>query len=211
MTDPLEVTPQGQTTRRVCSICGRCRSLLDFMPSKPRKPIRTISHVCRDCRTAASKSYREQHRERLLEQQREWNACNAERLKSYRAARYQANREEICARERERYARVAAADPEKYRAKFHQRRAQIQSNGGTYTSEEWHILCSRYGNICLRCYAKTKLTVDHIVPVSRGGSNSIENLQPLCRFCNATKSDKIINYRKHHDYLNGYDQEEKAL
>ena len=34
------------------------------------------------------------------------------------------------------------------------------------------------------------MTVDHIVPKSRGGLNHIDNYQPLCRWCNAIKSDK---------------------
>ena len=204
MADSLSSTPHENAVRLVCVACGQCGSLSDFMPRNPRTPARRISSHCRACRSAASKAYREQHREKILEQQRVWNAHNSERLKPYRANYYRVNKEEICARERERYAREYAAEPEKYRAKFHERRARIHSNGGSYTTEEWRELCKRYGNICLRCFAKTRLTVDHIVPVSQGGTSDIENLQPLCRYCNTVKGDKTLNYRPHHEYLNGY-------
>jgi 5-methylcytosine-specific restriction endonuclease McrA len=48
---------------------------------------------------------------------------------------------------------------------------------------------------CLKCGTTNKLTIDHIVPVSRGGSNDEENLQILCEDCNSRKGDHILDYR----------------
>jgi 5-methylcytosine-specific restriction endonuclease McrA len=50
----------------------------------------------------------------------------------------------------------------------------------------------RDGWKCLRCGEddKEKLTLDHIVPVSRGGSDEDENLQTLCKRCNEMKGNK---------------------
>jgi hypothetical protein len=49
----------------------------------------------------------------------------------------------------------------------------------------------RYGGRCVECGATDYLEFDHIIPVSRGGSNSEQNVQILCRKCNLAKSNKI--------------------
>ena len=78
----------------------------------------------------------------------------------------------------------------------HNRRARIHGNGGTHTAAEWKALKEKYGNMCLRCKATNiRLTKDHVLPISLGGSNSIDNIQPLCLSCNSTKHDKHIDYR----------------
>ena len=44
---------------------------------------------------------------------------------------------------------------------------------------------------CQYCGSQDELVLDHIFPFSRGGSNEADNLQVLCRDCNARKSDSI--------------------
>lgn len=49
----------------------------------------------------------------------------------------------------------------------------------------------RDGRMCAKCGSTTKLCIDHIIPVSRGGFTKMENLQVLCEKCNLIKSDQI--------------------
>lgn len=52
------------------------------------------------------------------------------------------------------------------------------------------VLCEEYSHTCPCCgITGVKLTIDHIVPKSQGGSDDITNLQPLCRGCNAKKGN----------------------
>ena len=71
--------------------------------------------------------------------------------------------------------------------KGHNRRALIEGNGGKHTTDEWLSLIDEYKNKCAWCKEEKPLTRDHIVPLSRGGTNKIENIQPLCSSCNSSK------------------------
>jgi len=54
-----------------------------------------------------------------------------------------------------------------------------------------------YGIVCLQCGATDNIEIDHIVPLSRGGTNLFENLQPLCKTHNSAKGNRNSNdYRK---------------
>lgn len=46
-------------------------------------------------------------------------------------------------------------------------------------------------DVCVWCGATDNLTLDHIVPLSKGGDNRIDNLQILCRSCNAKKGNRL--------------------
>jgi hypothetical protein len=59
------------------------------------------------------------------------------------------------------------------------------------SKETRHTVWIRDGGKCVECDAEDYLEYDHIIPVSRGGSNTNNNIQLLCRRCNGKKSNKI--------------------
>ena len=52
----------------------------------------------------------------------------------------------------------------------------------------------KYKHQCAKCQIKKDLTIDHIIPVSKGGKDNFKNLQILCRSCNSKKGTKIEVY-----------------
>jgi len=80
-------------------------------------------------------------------------------------------------------------------AKNQKRRTAKTQAGGSFTPAEWNALCKHYKHRCLCCGKRRKLTADHIIPVSKGGSSNIDNIQPLCGPCNSSKGAKTIDYR----------------
>jgi hypothetical protein len=78
---------------------------------------------------------------------------------------------------------------------YSDRRAKLNSAEGSYTVEEWENLKYKYKNTCPMCGRKepeVKLTQDHIIPISIGGTNYITNIQPLCKSCNCKKNIKSV-------------------
>lgn len=53
------------------------------------------------------------------------------------------------------------------------------------------LVFERDGRVCRVCGATEHVTIDHIVPRSRGGTNAPENLQVLCGYCNRRKGDAV--------------------
>lgn len=79
--------------------------------------------------------------------------------------------------------------------RIRQERLRAAREKGTHTKEEWRELYLASGPSCLRCGFEGHVCKDHIIPIYQGGSDSIRNLQPMCRECNSAKGPENIDYR----------------
>ena len=83
--------------------------------------------------------------------------------------------------------------PEKGREKSRRRIARKLNAPGSHTAEQINFLRIISGGFCLghnkppHWVGKEKLTVDHITPLTKGGSDYIENIQMMCGSCNSAK------------------------
>lgn len=78
------------------------------------------------------------------------------------------------------------------RTQNHNRRARLVAAAGRHTEAEWQAVLANFGRRCAQCASRKNLSKDHIIPLSRGGSNYAFNLQPLCVSCNARKHTRLV-------------------
>ncbi len=127
-----------------------------------------------------SKAWREANKEKNLQYNRDWNEANKERKRVTSKAWHKAN-------------------PDKARAAEHRRRARLLSAGGTFSDQDIKSLAQSQP-VCNGCpvnFGDVPHTIDHIVPLARGGSNWPSNLQLLCQPCNDSKGAKTMEEWKH--------------
>lgn len=82
--------------------------------------------------------------------------------------------------------------PEYFRQFVRNRKAQIKASGGSLSLEEWETIKKEADYTCKMCLKKEpeiKLTIDHIIPLSKGGPHNKSNIQSLCHGCNSRKKD----------------------
>jgi len=80
-----------------------------------------------------------------------------------------------------------------YSSKRSERMADARKKG-RHTKVEWENMREFFGE-CLKCGSQTDILKDHITPIYQGGSDGIDNIQPLCRTCNASKGSESKDYR----------------
>lgn len=74
-------------------------------------------------------------------------------------------------------------------------RMSLAKQKGTHTIAQWVKMLEICYNTCLKCGKKEDIVKDHVVPIYQGGDDSIFNLQPLCRSCNASKGPDNKDHR----------------
>ena len=78
------------------------------------------------------------------------------------------------------------------------RRARGKSLINTLTAEEWISILKKYKFRCAYCGKEFTLfdreTRDHVIPMSKGGHNTKDNIVPACRSCNSKKHN-AVNHR----------------
>lgn len=131
-------------------------------------------------------------RERTLAANRKWNEAHPEVIREAQRKAYAANPEKFKEILR-RYQKTPEGKAASARA-CHRRRDAEKKTRCDLTDGQWKVIIEEQGNRCAHCGREftedLKPTRDHIVPVSKGGGLTYENVQALCQSCNSRKHDR---------------------
>ena len=185
----MDIVQLSMFDGKVCTKCVQWKLYVLFPKNKNTKDY--VGVWCKECMKVYARNYVQKNREMFYQKKKEHYAKNSRRIKMQCHDHYHKNKERYQARQRAYQAR----NPDITKTGHVNRRARLRSAPGKIVIRQWRTLCNWFGNICVACSRSEKLTLDHVIPLVKGGSNDISNIQPLCLACNLSKSTKIIDYR----------------
>jgi len=200
---------------KICPKCNTKQPVDRFHKDPSRKD--DLSFYCKSCK----KAYHKDNKEKLVERAKKWNEGNPERAAGHRKKWLSKNMEKVKeyaknrvfppGHQKEQSRRRREKNPElmrEYRRRSEKKNPQakairenrrraikIAAPGTGVSRREWQEVLRQQGGKCLRCGTSDDLSMDHVVPLVKGGADDPDNIQVLCRPCNSKKGIKTIDYR----------------
>ena len=153
-------------THKVCPGCGIDKQRDEYY-------IRSngvIMHRCKPCHLARHREWYEKNREKDIATSAQWRKDNPEKY-------------------REQMRKWKRENPERKRELEHIRRTRKLENGVFEVSPKDK---RRLLGPCAYCGSTEQITVDHVIPIFRGGTHGIGNLVPCCFQCNMVKNARTV-------------------
>jgi hypothetical protein len=170
---------------KTCSACHEPKSLAEFYNDRSKKD--GLASSCKPCSSEHSRLWKESNPERARERARKWRAANPEK-------------------NHENYLQWRTEDPERYRKQkynaVHRTRAlkaggEVDESLDIFTVfEEENYICGICGDAIdpfLRNRHPEMATIDHIIPLSKGGSHTRDNVQTAHLSCNVKKEHAHVS------------------
>lgn len=164
---------------------------IDYMHEK------NMNDYCknRDARLLWQKNYYLENKEEIEEYRKKYYADNHEEISVKNKKNYEKNREERLRWQKE-YSKTENGKIS-HKNTTHRRRQLINKTPvcDQLTIDQWDKIIESQNRRCAMCGMKftedISPTIDHILPLSKGGNHSSDNIQALCHSCNSKKHNKI--------------------
>lgn len=166
-----------------CSECGEVKSISMF----GRKG-KVLNSCCKVCNVSRSKSARKEGYYEAYYN----DPSKVQHRREYGMEHYKRNKKAIN-KHRVEHSRERYHTDEEYRQKRIQQSRMYEATRectGHVPIDELKVLYGVFDNSCAYCGTAKQLTIDHIVPVSKGGKNMVGNIVPACKSCNSSKGAK---------------------
>lgn len=192
-------------TTKQCTKCGRKLPIDSFYMDRG-----TPRAKCKECVKSQSQKWRSanpdqvkamgalyRHSKEGATKRKEWLKERAKQQEQIEYQRQWATTEKGKASRRRRVNKFAKT-PKGHasnKRRHARRRAVLVSIIATLTADEWREILEQSGHCCVYCgkpfSESLPVTQDHVVPISKGGHHTKDNVVPSCKPCNSRKKDKF--------------------
>lgn len=164
----------------------------------------------KESRNQWARDYYKKNKEHLGNKKKQWMTENSDRMKQWRKSYYHENKDYIKNKSKDWYCNNKQIAIERQRRYNQTAKGRISRSNSTHkrrmlkknttpkdkiTVDQWETIIKSQNNKCAMCGVRftktTKPTIDHIVPLDKGGEHSAYNIQSLCKSCNSKKHTKL--------------------
>ena len=175
---------------KACTKCGKSYPYTAEFFTRTKSRSVGLDIYCRPCRREIARAFYLKNRESEIRRSAGWNKRNPERVLANIAKCRERRREHFNQWTRDWRAKnkdkVKAYDAQKR----HKRRAATRNTECKATAKDIHGIFKASNGSCFYCGKVAKLTLDHVIPLSKGGTHSVGNLVAACLPCNMAKGAK---------------------
>jgi 5-methylcytosine-specific restriction endonuclease McrA len=159
------------TITKICLVCNKELPATTEYFVKNYCCLYGLDRRCKEC----DKEHRRKNKAKIAETQRLGRIKNIEKAKARQQRYYESHKND---------------ELQRSRFNFHKRTSAKLGLHANLTVEEWEYCLSYFNGHCAYCGKEVELTQEHVIPVSKGGTYTKDNIICACMECNTRKQKK---------------------